>query len=117
MKQADAPQRPDTQIDLAAINVTATGGAPAQAFRALVRDSSGIWYISQTLINIGQAGNAAIDLSISGWLEVDTQAQADINQLDADTKTPIGDIATLNALLLSLKENGYPNAYPRTSPK
>lgn len=30
---------------------------------------------------------------------------------------PIGDIATLNALLLSLKENGYPNAYPRTSPK
>ncbi len=30
---------------------------------------------------------------------------------------PIGDIATLNALLLSLKENGYPNAYPRTSPQ
>ena len=30
---------------------------------------------------------------------------------------PIGDIATLNALLVSLKENGYPNAYPRTSPQ
>ncbi len=30
---------------------------------------------------------------------------------------PIGDIATLNALLLSLKENGYPNAYPRTAPR
>lgn len=30
---------------------------------------------------------------------------------------PISDIATLNALLLSLKENGYPNAYPRTAPQ
>lgn len=30
---------------------------------------------------------------------------------------PISDLATLNALLLALKENGYPNAYPRTSPK
>jgi rare lipoprotein A len=30
---------------------------------------------------------------------------------------PINDIATLNALLLSLKENGYPNAYPRTAPQ
>ncbi|WP_019029832.1 septal ring lytic transglycosylase RlpA family protein [Colwellia piezophila] len=29
---------------------------------------------------------------------------------------PIGDLATLNALLLSLKANGYPNAYPRTAP-
>ena len=28
---------------------------------------------------------------------------------------PIQDLATLNALLLVLKENGYPNAYPRTS--
>lgn len=28
---------------------------------------------------------------------------------------PISDIATLNALLLALKENGYPNAYPRSS--
>ena len=30
---------------------------------------------------------------------------------------PISDVATLNALLLSLKENGYPNAYPRTAPQ
>ncbi|WP_057831649.1 septal ring lytic transglycosylase RlpA family protein [Colwellia sp. TT2012] len=29
---------------------------------------------------------------------------------------PISDLATLNALLLALKQNGYPNAYPRTSP-
>ena len=29
---------------------------------------------------------------------------------------PIGDLATLNALLLALKKNGYPNAYPRTTP-
>ncbi|WP_033081694.1 septal ring lytic transglycosylase RlpA family protein [Colwellia psychrerythraea] len=29
---------------------------------------------------------------------------------------PISDLATLNALLLSLKANGYPNAYPRTAP-
>lgn len=29
---------------------------------------------------------------------------------------PINDLATLNALLLALKENGYPNAYPRTAP-
>ena len=28
---------------------------------------------------------------------------------------PIGDLATLNTLLLALKENGYPNAYPRTT--
>ncbi|HCM48573.1 MAG TPA: septal ring lytic transglycosylase RlpA [Colwellia sp.] len=28
---------------------------------------------------------------------------------------PISDLATLNALLLALKENGYPNAYPRTA--
>jgi rare lipoprotein A len=28
---------------------------------------------------------------------------------------PIDDIATLNALLLALKQSGYPNAYPRTS--
>jgi len=28
---------------------------------------------------------------------------------------PLSDIATLNALLLALKENGYPNAYPRSS--
>jgi rare lipoprotein A len=28
---------------------------------------------------------------------------------------PIKDLATLNALLLALKENGYPNAYPRSS--
>ncbi|PKI16833.1 septal ring lytic transglycosylase RlpA family protein [Colwellia sp. 12G3] len=30
---------------------------------------------------------------------------------------PISDLATLNALLLALKENGYPNAYPRTAPQ
>lgn len=30
---------------------------------------------------------------------------------------PIDDLATLNALLTSLKKNGYPNAYPRTSPQ
>jgi rare lipoprotein A len=30
---------------------------------------------------------------------------------------PISDLATLNALLLVLKENGYPNAYPRTAPR
>jgi rare lipoprotein A len=30
---------------------------------------------------------------------------------------PISDLATLNALLLALKQNGYPNAYPRTSPQ
>ncbi|PKG82093.1 septal ring lytic transglycosylase RlpA [Colwellia sp. 75C3] len=30
---------------------------------------------------------------------------------------PISDLATLNALLLALKENGYPNAYPRTAPR
>lgn len=29
---------------------------------------------------------------------------------------PISDLATLNALLLALKQNGYPNAYPRTAP-
>lgn len=29
---------------------------------------------------------------------------------------PISDIATLNALLQALKENGYPNAYPRSAP-
>jgi rare lipoprotein A len=29
---------------------------------------------------------------------------------------PISDLATLNALLLTLKKNGYPNAYPRTAP-
>jgi len=29
---------------------------------------------------------------------------------------PITELATLNALLLALKQNGYPNAYPRTSP-
>jgi rare lipoprotein A len=29
---------------------------------------------------------------------------------------PISDIATLNTLLLALKENGYPNAYPQTAP-
>ena len=28
---------------------------------------------------------------------------------------PLEDIATLNALLLTLKSNGYPNAYPRSS--
>lgn len=28
---------------------------------------------------------------------------------------PLDDIATLNALLLTLKNNGYPNAYPRSS--
>jgi rare lipoprotein A len=28
---------------------------------------------------------------------------------------PIDDLATLNALLLALKQSGYPNAYPRTS--
>jgi len=28
---------------------------------------------------------------------------------------PINDLATLNALLLALKQNGYPNAYPRAS--
>ena len=30
---------------------------------------------------------------------------------------PISDLATLNALLLTLKKNGYPNAYPRTAPR
>lgn len=30
---------------------------------------------------------------------------------------PISDLATLNTLLLALKENGYPNAYPRTAPQ
>jgi len=30
---------------------------------------------------------------------------------------PINDLATLNALLLALKENGYPNAYPRSTPQ
>lgn len=30
---------------------------------------------------------------------------------------PINDLATLNTLLRALKKNGYPNAYPRTSPK
>jgi len=30
---------------------------------------------------------------------------------------PISDLATLNALLLALRENGYPNAYPRSSPQ
>jgi len=30
---------------------------------------------------------------------------------------PISDLATLNALLLALKENGYPNAYPRSAPQ
>jgi rare lipoprotein A len=29
---------------------------------------------------------------------------------------PLSDLATLNALLLALKQNGYPNAYPRTTP-
>lgn len=29
---------------------------------------------------------------------------------------PIDDLATLNALLTALKKNGYPNAYPRTTP-
>ena len=28
---------------------------------------------------------------------------------------PLNDLATLNALLLALKKNGYPNAYPRTA--
>ncbi len=30
---------------------------------------------------------------------------------------PINDLTTLNTLLLALKQNGYPNAYPRTAPK
>ncbi len=30
---------------------------------------------------------------------------------------PISDIVTLNALLATLKKNGYPNAFPRTTPK
>ena len=30
---------------------------------------------------------------------------------------PINDLVTLNALLLALKENGYPNAYPRSAPQ
>ena len=30
---------------------------------------------------------------------------------------PFNDLATLNALLSALKQNGYPNAYPRTAPK
>ncbi|MCJ8296315.1 MAG: septal ring lytic transglycosylase RlpA family protein [Colwellia sp.] len=29
---------------------------------------------------------------------------------------PISDLATLNALLLALKQNGYPNAYPKSAP-
>ena len=29
---------------------------------------------------------------------------------------PISDLATLNALLLALKKNGYPNAYPKSAP-
>ncbi len=29
---------------------------------------------------------------------------------------PISDLATLNALLLALKNNGYPNAYPKAAP-
>jgi hypothetical protein len=90
---------PDS-IDLGSVEITSMDAASNQKLRLLVRDAGGDWFISGQTVDIGYNETVTAYIEILDWLAVDSTAAAEMNNLDADAKTPIADISGLSSATL-----------------
>ncbi len=86
---------PEVAVNLDQIQAYIDAAAPGQQLRWLLRDGSGQWFISGITVIATTDIWYGISPETMSWLRVNTAAETDMNQMDADAKTPISDPATL----------------------
>ncbi|NQU41719.1 hypothetical protein HQ520_00425, partial [bacterium] len=94
---------PTQYINLEKIRLHVDQTWEGQVVRWLVRDNTGSWFLSAGTTSVPTPDSeVTVDVDeLGGWLTVDAAASADMNQLDADAKTPIVDPGALSV--------GYPD--------
>lgn len=103
---------------LANENVLITPAPPKYTIKAPIKTQKINMGIATPYIQVFATSKKALAINTAAKLQAQYKQQTSYPEQQGIYRIqigPINDLATLNALLLTLKQNGYPNAYPRTS--
>ena len=87
---------PEVTVNLGQLRANLGYATAGQQFRWLLRDGAGQWFLSDDVTTVSASGWYSSSPGALGWRRVNAAAEADMNQLDADAKTPMDEPGSLS---------------------